>query len=440
MIINERTIITPNLSYENSINGIRIKWENDYEVDRFFRYVLVRNKLRYPRGHLDGVEVYRGKEKMFIDNTVKNGETYYYALYFSIGYPKKSKEPTYLTNKKCNFRLTALLEGNNANLIYENFPRMYRRYDNAISKSETFNKPLYRMCRVFGYEFDKIETYVDKIYDVIDIDKCPDFMLPSLMRALGVEYDWNISSKENRMLTKIKTLAYSKRGTVTGLRLVLTNLLKSKIDIIVPKTKVKYTDGIKAIEAKRTITIVANNFQTDFIWVEENYEKFLELINEFLPKKLNVKLVLISNFFDDYIKERMSDDYNIEGHILVFNDVSKMVASDCLKSSTLTGELSDIPYSKQISDIAVCRLSEVPRKVDVYLAQMSDNVDIVDEYTDRKLNSIRNDEYVDVSQFDDNYIDNVSDDFANELYSESYSLNATDIFTDKIINKESEEN
>lgn len=439
MIIDERIVITPNLSYKNTIVGVSMKWENDYEVDKFFRYVLIRNKLRIPRSHFDGVEVYRGKENSFVDKTVKNGETYYYSLYFVIGYAKKAKQPTYVTNKNCNFRITALLEGNDANLIYNNLPRMYRRYDNLISKSDVFNKPLYRMCRVFGYEFDKLETHVDRIYDVIDIDKCPDVMLPTLMRALGVEYDWNISSKENRMLTKIKTLAYSKRGTITGLRLVLTNLLKSKIDIIVPKTKVKYTDGIEAIEKKRTITIIANNFQSDFIWVEENYEKFLEVINEFLPKKLNVKLVLIGNFFDDYIKERMSDDYDVEdGHILVFNEVSKSIAIDSLEHSTLIGELSDMPYSKHIGEISVSRLSEVPRKVDVYLAQMSDNVDIVDEYTDRKHNSSI-DEYNDMSLFNDKFTDNISDNFANELYSESYKPNITDTFTD-IINKESEEN
>lgn len=376
-----RNDINVDITYENTIFGISIEWENEFSVDESeldptFNYVLVRNNMRYPRNELDGIELYRGVNNSYLDNDIKNGETYYYSLYFSFSNAQNENE--YLKTSDCDFSIIAILEGDTAKTIYNHFPRLYRKYDDEINKDdEILNKPLYRICRVFGYELDKIKTYVDKLYDVIDIDKCPDIMLPNLMKFLGVYYDWKLSSKENRILAKIKVSAYSKRGTISGLRIVLTNLLKSKIEISVPKNVVRKDSTPEEIKAKRTITIYAYNFQSDFVWVEDNYLKFMDVINEFVPKKLNVRLVLTNSFFDEYLRSRMSDFFDSHTSYYSFYDSYSRVMDDGFIRSSFVSEVVDTTYSKQFDDVVANRFTDGSRTVDVY------SINVTEQHSNR---------------------------------------------------------
>lgn len=377
MISND---VNPNLVIANTLHGVHIEWDNVEGEDRFFRFVIIRNQLNYPKSVLDGIEVFRGTENTFLDTSVKNGEMYYYTLYYAIGYAQKSKNTTYITNNNCRFSITALLEGSMADLFYRNFPRIYRSYDAQVNlEDENFNQPLYRMMKVVGYEFDKCSTFINMIYDVIDIDKCPPTMLPTLMGFLGVDYDWNLSVKENRLLAKIKTSAYRKKGTKPGLRLVLTNLLKSRIEIEIPRVRVKRTATKEEILEKRTITIRAYNFSSDFAWVEDNYEKFLETIKEFVPRKLSVKLVLINNFLDEYVSSNMSDTFKTYvSDTAKFVDTPRTFGSDSLGRTSLKMVKSEEPYkSTDIKETVAYRFTEGRRRVDICTAKATDTVSAI---------------------------------------------------------------
>lgn len=425
------TNVNPNLSYMNTLRGVHIEWDQNDERDRFFRFVIIRNQLNYPKSIFDGIEVYRGTENEFLDTDVKNGEMYYYALYYAIGYAQKTKDTNYVTNKSCQFSIIALIEGDMANLLYSHLPRLYRSYDAQINlEDEAFNHPLLRIMRVAGYEYDKCKTFIDKMYDVIDIDKCPPAMLPTLMGYLGVDYDWNLSVKENRLLTKIKTSAYPKKGTKPGLRLVLTNLLKSKIEIEIPRYRVKRTATKEEIAEKRTITIRAYNFSSDFAWVEENYSKFLETIQEFVPRKLSVKLVLINNFLDEYATEKMSDSFKTYvSDTAEFVETPRQFGSDSLSKTSVTMVKSEEPYkSKDITETVVYRFTEGRRRVDICTAKATDSVGATEYVTNSE------DTY-DKSKISDKSVTQVTlneSDVSDKKYSDS--LTKSDKYSDYIGN------
>jgi hypothetical protein len=59
---------------------VQLDWTNPTDAD-FAGVRLVRSATGYPSGPTDGTTVYTGTDESFLDNTVTNGITYYYALF-----------------------------------------------------------------------------------------------------------------------------------------------------------------------------------------------------------------------------------------------------------------------------------------------------------------------------------------------------------------------
>lgn len=292
--------IQPNLECFNTIKGLRISWDDLSSEVGFIKYRLLRKKYGYSVAETDGIIVCEGVNNFVLDEDVENGALYYYTLYVI---KNISAEEVYMTGSKFRMSTITHVLGDSADKMYNSLPDIYINEDAKVS--EVNKMPLYRFLKLIGYQYDKIENYINNIFYNIDIDNCDVRYLPMIAKFLGIRYDWSLTASDNRALIKIMVDSYDKKGTYDGLKTILQNISKSEVDITIDKTPVLRTGTSEEITQRRTVKIDVYLSGTNSSWIKSRTDKLVTIIYQNVPKKnlkyvvLNVNVVDYSGLYED---------------------------------------------------------------------------------------------------------------------------------------------
>jgi len=231
-----------NLTVEATVEGpqILISFTNP-TISNFLKVHIVRKLRSYPLSPTDGVKVYEGTGNVFSDRNIVGGQCYYYTVFVELDDGSIYYDVNFSTGFAISFST-----GNMPDYAYESTVRHYKISDSKTPSrileevqtdkgdyvninEETDKHQLQRYFKTTKVEFDRIKSLIEYSPTLLDIDNCPEYILPYISQFLGVDFNADIPIEARRAELKNIIGIYKTKGTPDSITNQLQNI--SKLDV-----------------------------------------------------------------------------------------------------------------------------------------------------------------------------------------------------------------
>lgn len=190
--------------------------------------------------------------------------------------------------------------------LYNTLPPIYRSEDAKIKPNP---EPLRRFLQILNEGgFKPIISNVDRLRNLSNIDNANSEDLSNIVRALGLEFPYNMTDSERRKYIKIIPSLYKLKGAEDSFNYLAREIFstKSKID-----TKVaEYVEGMTPEEWRKIfLNIEIDGGLPDIQRKEENFRKFVEIIRP-VNRILVINLMLM--YYTSYDLQGRARDSSFE--------------------------------------------------------------------------------------------------------------------------------
>lgn len=172
-------------------------------------------------------------------------------------------------------------------VLYDLLPAVYHTAD---KEANPVPLPLKRFLQVASVGFEKVETDIDGLAMLFDVDKVDVKYLPLISRMLGYELPHNCSVEEARGIIRNLPYLYKIKGT-TQIFEVISRIvfgIDSKITV-----RWQYQESYTSLN-------IVMDFYDKITNVDNRQEVFEELVNYFRPVNVGVKWEFLIRYVDEY--------------------------------------------------------------------------------------------------------------------------------------------
>lgn len=190
--------------------------------------------------------------------------------------------------------------------LYYKLPNLYREEDANVEGQLPL--PLKRFLDVFASGFDYMEDKIEGLENLYDLDKCPAEFLPYIAQTLGFDFPYALSENEQRRFIKVLPYLYMTKGEPKSFEYLAREIFGTQSTI--QAYKETYVEGMTVQQWRRIyVEVTTDGEQLNLGRKEVYFRKFAELVR---PVNTLLIAVLTTYLSDDYERERLGDDYDVE--------------------------------------------------------------------------------------------------------------------------------
>ena len=147
-----------------------------------------------------------------------------------------------------------MIDSNNfLNFLYGKLPGVYKEEDEKIGL------PLYRYLQALCLGgFSKVISDSNNFLDLVDPQKCPDYMLPYLYESFGLEYYKDIPIEYHRKFLSNVGLLLKRRGTPSSIRYLISTITGFEVDLSYRR---EYNEEEEREERVLEITLIVDSVE-----------------------------------------------------------------------------------------------------------------------------------------------------------------------------------
>lgn len=209
-----------------------------------------------------------------------------------------------------------------ADWMWERIPESTRERDYSLAKVDApldregrGKGPLRELVDILGYGLASARQSAARFGDVVDVDRCPEHLLPHLAALLGFEFPYDLSEERQRGYLRSAISLYKSKGTERTLRLAALRILGQGFDIRVENEDYQ----------NRTVDVVLT--ADEDAATAQLEQKFRYMVDAYTPAGM-VPDVRVVYYFTDaldtgrqedglaYSVEQTSWRFNFAGHLL----------------------------------------------------------------------------------------------------------------------------